>query len=273
MAMISELSHEDVDFLRPYLPPPIQQQRQATEAIGSRPNDHGAAAPSSEQGNDASGSTSSRPFVTLTYAQSVDGMISLAPGTRTVLSGLETKTMTHYLRLKHEAILIGVGTAIADDPSLNCRYPGARFTDQPKPFILDPNQRWDKLNSKVKALADREEGKRPILIHPPPKTDPDTLIATPHDWNDILLNMKKDGIQSVMIEGGATVINSLLMEPELVDSVIVTIAPTWLGRGGVSVSPPATADSNGTRVNAARLENVSWRQFGQDSVMCGRLVP
>jgi 2,5-diamino-6-(ribosylamino)-4(3H)-pyrimidinone 5'-phosphate reductase len=72
-----------------------------------------------------------------------------------------------------------------------------------------------------------------------------------------------------MIEGGAGVINSLLQPEyfEVIDSVIVTIAPVWLGQGGVVVSP-ARSDE---RKAAVRLADVSWKQFGQDVVMCGKI--
>lgn len=62
------------------------------------------------------------PFVTLTYATSLDSRISAAPGVQTIISHPETKTMTHYLRYHHDAILVGVGTILADDPGLNCRW-------------------------------------------------------------------------------------------------------------------------------------------------------
>lgn len=62
------------------------------------------------------------PFVTLTYATSLDSRISAAPGAHSVISHPETQTMTHYLRYHHDAVLVGVGTVLADDPSLNCRW-------------------------------------------------------------------------------------------------------------------------------------------------------
>lgn len=75
-----------------------------------------------------------------------------------------------------------------------------------------------------------------------------------------------------MIEGGATIINDLLSRPDLVDSVIITIAPTFLGEGGVVVSPkPRTED--GSRVNAASLDLPVWKTFGQDVVLCSKLSP
>ena len=73
-----------------------------------------------------------------------------------------------------------------------------------------------------------------------------------------------------MIEGGASIISTFLSTPELVQSVIVTIAPTWLGNGGVMVSPDQRK-KEGVKVNAARLGQTMWRQFGADAVLCGRL--
>lgn len=90
------------------------------------------------------------------------------------------------------------------------------------------------------------------------------------DWKEILQALKSEGLETVMVEGGATVINSLLARPELVDSVIVTIAPTWLGQGGLAACPSAVTQ-DGQRVNAARLADTAWRQFGADAVLCGRL--
>ena len=86
------------------------------------------------------------PHLTLTYAMSLDCKISLARGAQTALSGSRTRAMTHYLRSRHDAILIGVGTAEADDPSLNCRFSadGVNKLDlekQPILVILDPNGR------------------------------------------------------------------------------------------------------------------------------------
>lgn len=91
-------------FLQPYLPPPL---------------------PSPDSYEPVSVTTASPyPHVTLTYAQSLDGAIAAAPGVQTALSGPESKAMTHYLRSQHDGILVGIGTAMADNPSLNCRLDG-----------------------------------------------------------------------------------------------------------------------------------------------------
>ena len=75
-----------------------------------------------------------RPLVTLTYAQSLDGCISARRGQSTTLSAPQSQRMTHTLRARHDAILVGIGTLLADDPRLNVRLvPGA----DPQPVILD----------------------------------------------------------------------------------------------------------------------------------------
>lgn len=278
MSEISELSEEELAFLEPFLP--------GGQSHNFR--DDSAGKQSAEIRDRSLASRHDRlPFVTLTYACSLDGFISLAPGLRTTLSGPETKSMTHYLRLRHDAILVGVGTAVADDPSLNCRYPGIQGSDQPQPVVIDPSARWAVEQSGVLRLAEENKGKVPWIVHragaPASKTlssykvellpvsnDSSESSRDDLDWLQILSVLKQKGIDSVMIEGGAKVVNSLLARPEIVDVVIVTLAPTWLGQGGVHVSPPSVT-TEGKRENAARLSGTVWRQFGADAVLCGRI--
>lgn len=236
-------------------------------------------------------------FVTVTFATSLDSSLSLAPGVRTRLSGPESKAMTHYLRSRHAAILVGVSTVLADDPALNCRIAGAKDS-QPRPIVIDPHLRWTpKPTDKVLETCRRGAGLAPFVItaadHVPEAasrvlkehggkyirvrarpTGPDGRMR--FDWGDVFAALAADdngGLTSVMVEGGGSIINSLL-DPayhELVDSVIVTIAPTWLGQGGVVVSPARVHDQFGSPVAAARLRDVSWHPFGEDVVLCGRL--
>ncbi|QIW98465.1 hypothetical protein AMS68_003983 [Peltaster fructicola] len=187
--------------------------------------------------------------------------------------------MTHFLRLHHDAILVGVGTAVADDPSLSCRYPGVTLDKQPRPVIVDPNLRWSSTEAAVVRLAEGQQGKDPLVVcrqgnvHSVTSSHVEIMALRTDgllDWHTMLRELKTKGINSIMIEGGATILNALLMQPELVDSVIVTVAPTWLGRGGVHVSPEAN-EANGVRQNSARLTDTAWKQFGADAVLCGRL--
>lgn len=211
-------------------------------------------------------------------------MISLGQGLRTTLSGRESKSMTHFLRLHHDAILIGIGTLRADNPSLNCRYPGVTLEQQPRPIVVGSSDMFSEaLASKIGELYFAGKGKSPW--HVVPHNDVSMNHPTPRDshfihlhqtvsdcipWRDILEEMADRGIKSIMIEGGATVINALLQRPSLVDSVIITIAPTFLGKDGVQVSP-AVATPGDEPQNAANLEDVQYCQFGRDMVLCGRL--
>lgn len=246
--------------------------------------------------------SSSRPHLTLTYAVSLDAALSLRPGVQTALSGPQSKAMTHYLRSRHSAILVGVGTAVADDPGLNCRIEGcgggggARSRQQqPRPVVLDPSARWALgRDSKVVRLAREGLGLAPFVVVGPDAEVPAEREAALEAvggryirasysaeegeegrfaWADVLAVLKREGLDSVMVEGGGAVINSLLAAENLplVSSVIVTIAPTWLGKGGVVVSPDRPGGENGT-APAARLVDVKWCPLGEDVVLCGRPV-
>ncbi|KAJ6789302.1 hypothetical protein PWT90_01042 [Aphanocladium album] len=235
-------------------------------------------------------------FVTLTFATSLDSSLSLAPGVRTRLSGPESKAMTHYLRSRHDAILIGVSTMLADDPALNCRIAGAEQL-QPRPIVIDPHLRWTpKPTDKVMETCRRGAGLAPFVITAAASEIPEdsSRVLEEHggkyvqirakpigpsgrmrfDWRDVFTRLAdSEGLASVMVEGGGQIINSLL-DPayhDAVDSVIVTIAPTWLGQGGVVVSPERVHDQSGTPTAAARLCDVSWHPFGDDIVLCGKL--
>lgn len=238
------------------------------------------------------------PHVTLTYATSMDSCLSTAPGLRTSISGPQSKAMTHYLRSRHDAILIGVGTATADDPALNCRlegvggYGGVGWEGQPRPVIIDPAARWLLTpHSKVLSTVQEGKGRGPwVIVAPGFAMDPARLEVlkcyggkylglTDFDkrwrlrWEAILKALAAEGIKSVMIEGGGMVINDLL-QPEhaqFISSVIITTAPKYLGRGGVMVSPQMRHDASGKPQAVAEFKNVSWNPLGEDIVMCGRI--
>ena len=241
------------------------------------------------------------PHVTLTYASSLDSRLSIVPGVRTAISGPETKAMTHYLRSRHDAILIGVRTAIADDPSLNCRllgsggYGGPEAHQQPRPIIIDPHARLHirpEMNLLQAVNAHRARG--PWIVVAPGAVLHPTAVAIlkayggeylmindfqPQqglglNWDGLFQILYKEGIRSLMVEGGGTVISELLRPhyARLVDSVVITIAPNFLGRSGTSVSPDTSFDQHGQPV-ATRLTDVTWQPMGVgDVVFCGKFV-
>lgn len=240
-----------------------------------------------------------KPHLTLTFATSLDSMLAARPGAQTVLSGPQSKAMTHYLRSRHAAILIGVGTALADDPGLNCRLHGAGgYSDpvspasaagdadplrwQPRPVILDPTGRWHiSPDSKLLRLAAAGKARAPWILTGLAHVDDAraellaglggavVAVAVQEEgkgggfaWEDVLAVLAARGVGSVMVEGGAAVINGLLGEGRRwVDGVVVTVAPRWLGRGGVGVCPEGGVGLAGAR----------WVQLGEDVVVCGTL--
>ncbi|TVY87439.1 2,5-diamino-6-ribosylamino-4(3H)-pyrimidinone 5'-phosphate reductase [Lachnellula willkommii] len=240
------------------------------------------------------------PHVTLTYAQSLDGQIALHPGVRTAISGPATKAMTQYLRSRHDAILIGRGTAMADNPGLNTLYSDdgqypVGLDRQPRPIILDPSNQWrEDACEKLFDLAEKRQGRPPWTVNSVDQTgDEERETVTQRvnqdrsrlrsagggviqageytskengvDWEAILSALGATGVRSVMIEGGAAVINDLLRQrnQHWIDSIIVTIAPTYLGEGGVHVAP----FRNQTNHKEFELSNVKWLDYGNDIVM------
>ncbi len=181
------------------------------------------------------------------------------------------------------------------------------LAEQPRPFVLDPGRSWrvgacEKMFGLVEKGVGRapwwvvcedsgvgkEEGVASGDLHQAKKDDErirkirevggDVIEVGKYgsredgvEWEKILRALWDAGIRSVMIEGGATVINDLLRarNQHLVTSVIVTIAPTYLGSGGVVVAPPRSVQDE----NEARLDEVTWIPFGQDVVVAGHLAP
>lgn len=238
------------------------------------------------------------PHVTLSYASSMDSKISLLPGMQTVLSGPEAKLMTHYLRSRHDAILIGVGTVLADNPGLNCRLEGAGGFGglgrmwQPRPVVIDPTGRWP-VHPECRMLRTAVEGKGKapwVVVSPGAQIHPQKLMMLKGyggdflriveynqnwrlRWEAILRALASEGIKSVMIEGGGTVLSELLNPEytEFIDTIIVTVAPTYLGSGGVGVSPNSKRDDEGKPNAALNPRDVSWTPLGQNVIMCGKI--
>lgn len=183
---------------------------------------------------------------------------------------------------------------MVDDPSLNCRlegvggYGGEGLNGQPRPVIIDPAGRWDfSEQRKSFGLARDGRGRGPWIVTSvePGKEKVRVLEACGgrvilmqrkdgqrgFRWDEILQRLQEEGIKSVMIEGGAGVLTSILSRKyaKLVDSVIVTVAPVYLGVGGVVVSPDKPEDGADALLPVTRLEDVSWVPLGEDVVLCG----
>ncbi|GLD95376.1 hypothetical protein PINS_up004020 [Pythium insidiosum] len=230
------------------------------------------------------------PMVTLTYAQSLDGSIAAQRGTPTLLSGSASMTMTHRLRTLHDGILVGIGTILADNPSLNSRLVDG---PSPRPVVLDSALRCP-LDIKLFTLP---TCRPPILLYANDDSDESladrrraleaagaTVIAcasvvsedsgSKHiDVADALIKLRAHGVESVMIEGGAAIIQACLAahasdpSKHLVSRIILTIAPTFIG-GLHAVHRPVVAPGGGP---FPRLRDVSYLQLDEDLIVVGQL--
>jgi GTP cyclohydrolase II len=213
-------------------------------------------------------SRSGRPLVTLTYAQSLDGSIADRPGRPLALSGSQSMALTHSLRASHQAILVGIGTVLADNPRLNVRLVSG---PDPQPVVVDSRLRFP-------PYAHLLKNRRAPLIATTQDADPERQQAleasgarvlrlpSPNGWVDLaalLDNLGARGIDHVMVEGGAQIITSFLVS-RLVDQVVLTIAPLLVD--GLRVVHHLRTSSTG---QFPRLTNLSYQQLGDDLVLRG----
>jgi len=213
-----------------------------------------------------------RPFVTVSYAQSLDGCISAKPGEAIALSGTQSLTLTHQLRAYHEAILVGIGTVFSDNPRLTVRHvPGTN----PRPVVVDSHLR---LPLDCKLIKD--VGRSPLVVTRPGH-DKDrrralekagaeviSLPATAKGQVDlgVMLDQLADmGINSLMVEGGARIITNFLLE-RLANYIVLTVAPVLLG-GLRAVSDLGDRDP----ATFLRLRDLGHKWLGKDLIVWGAL--
>lgn len=178
-----------------------------------------------------------RPFVTLSFAQSLDGCLAQHSGQPTRLSDKESWIVTHRLRSLHDGILIGRGTLLSDDPMLNVRfYDGP----SPRPIVLDTHGESPE-NARV--FCTPVERERTILATAcqknPELADRYPGVKTLHlsrkddriDLHSLLAALYEEGISSLMVEGGGQVLSSFLAEG-LADFVVITVTPRIIGNEG-----------------------------------------
>jgi 3,4-dihydroxy 2-butanone 4-phosphate synthase/GTP cyclohydrolase II len=213
-----------------------------------------------------------RPTVTLSYAQSLDGSITAHRGQPTAISGPDSMTMTHQLRAEHDAILVGVNTIIADDPQLTVRLVDGR---SPQPIILDSCLRTPRSaqllqNGRTPWIATTEQA------DPAHQAELEAagarILRLPANANGqvdlaLLLDcLAQEGIHSLMVEGGAGIITGFL-SAQLVDRVVLTIAPLFIG-GVAAVGRLLSLNGE----PHPRLRNVQYQTLGEDIVISGNVI-
>lgn len=211
-----------------------------------------------------------RPFVIISYAQSLDGSIASRNRRPIHLSGPESSALTHQIRAGCDAILIGIGTLLADDPQLTVRRVEG---SNPQPIILDTCLRTP-LNAKLvkrsdltswiineKNAKDRraqaliKAGAKPVYC----TTAEDGRI----DLHALMEILAKKRVNCIMVEGGAKVITSFI-NSQLVDQFIITVSPRLVG--GLHA-----VDSRETKFKSNfRLGRISYQRLGNDLIIWAR---
>lgn len=205
---------------------------------------------------------SDRPWVVLKLALSLDG--ALADHTRRPgwLTGERSRRAVHRLRAGMDAVAVGVGTALADDPQLTVRS-GAPPRRPPVRVVFDRSARLSPDSALVRSAADVPV----ILCTAEPGSERARVLAAAGvellpaaELPDAMRQLRRRGVHSILVEGGAGIAGALLQH-ELVDRLVIFQAPVILGAGALGAFATAPA---ATAAGARRLRVVTRRRFGDD---------
>ena len=206
----------------------------------------------------------SRPYIVLKYAQTLDGRIATRLGDARWISGEPERRISHALRAACDAVLVGRGTALVDDPQLTVRMvPGA----SPLRVVLDSTLRLptsarvldDEASTVVITTGASSDASRAALRERRVAVLVVDRGAHGVDLPSALAALRHAGVRTLLVEGGARVITSFLAE-KLVDRLVVGIAPTIIGTG-----VDAVGDLDVARVaDSVRLTNRSVHLAGDD---------
>jgi diaminohydroxyphosphoribosylaminopyrimidine deaminase / 5-amino-6-(5-phosphoribosylamino)uracil reductase len=165
------------------------------------------------------------PLVTLKMAMSMDGRFATPPGDSQWISGERSRELVHRWRAEHDAIAVGIGTVLADDPLLTARIPGAR---QPTRVVFDRHARLP-LNSQLLQTLNES----PVIAVVAPETDAAALrdagaeIVVADGIHAALADLGRREITSLFLEGGPT-LAAAFVEAGEVDEARTFVAPVLL---------------------------------------------
>lgn len=216
-----------------------------------------------------------RPYVVMKYAMTIDGKIAAYTGLSKWVTGEEARA--HVQKLRHElsAIMVGVGTVLADDPMLNCRIPGLT---SPVRIICDTHLRTP-LDSKVVQTASEIptiiatccEDERAVLQY----TEKGCRVLNVAksgdlhlDLQDLVSKIGAEGIDSILLEGGGT-LNWSALESGIVNRVMAYVAPKLFG--GSSAKTPVEGRGIPDPQEAVRLRDISVSRLGEDLLIEGKV--
>jgi len=212
-----------------------------------------------------------RPHVTLKLAVSADGKAGLAGRRPATITGDAARARVHLMRARNDAVLTGIGTALADNPQLTCRLPGMA-NRSPVRVVLDGKLRLP-LDSRLVATA----GETPLWIiasdsAPPPREDAlrakSTKVFRPPEMKGrvelsvVLKFLAERGITRLLVEAGP-ILAAAFLQADLVDEAMLLRSPNLLGDDGIDALEglPLRALTHSPRLTLAGTE-----QAGADTL-------
>lgn len=212
--------------------------------------------------------TRGRPHVTLKLAATLDGRLATRAGDSRWVSGPEARAWVHRLRDRVDAVLVGRGTALADDPRLTARLPGGGGRD-PLRVVLDTGLT---LPARLRLFRQRSAARTVVAHASPRRRDLGPRVDLLRcrrgrggvDLADLLGKLAARGVTHLLVEGGGAVAGAFLAAG-LVDRVALVLAPKVLGQG-VGWGPPLAPARMG---DALRLVDLEVERLGDDLLVQG----
>lgn len=219
--------------------------------------------------------TMGRPFVVAKAALTLDGWTATSTGNSRWITGTASRRFVHKLRDRADAVMVGIGTVLADDPLLNTRLNGRKGKD-PIRIILDTNLRmpykagvlscsdssmtWIAVGDDVPKTKLEHYSVEKVLFLPCPKKEGRV------DLEALMNLLGKRSITSVLLEGGSTVMGAMIRE-RLIDKFHIFKAPKLLG-GGDGV-PMAGGSGVRSMEESIGLRDLEIRRFDEDVLFTG----
>ncbi len=216
--------------------------------------------------------TKKRPFITLKYAMTLDGKIATADGDSKWITGEEARTYAHRLRRQHDAVLVGIGTVLADDPELTTRLVQGK---NPVRVVLDSHLRISLmatvLNPAAETIVFADEGADAVkgqALAALPNVEVVRLPAADGRLpaERVVQELAQRGITSVLVEGGSAV-HGAFFDAGLADRVCAFIAPKLIG--GARALTPVGGAGAGLVEAGWQLREVETIALGQDVLLTG----
>ena len=211
------------------------------------------------------------PFVVAKFAMSMDGKIAARSGDSRWISSAASRQEAHRLRAEADAVMVGIGTALADDPRLTARDAPLPARGQPLRVVVDSAGR---LPASAAMLA--EDGTTLVAVASPEAAravegrGAEAIVAPAADGRvdvaRLLAELGARGVMSLLVEGGAA-LHGALFDGGLVDKVVAFVAPVVIG--GAAAPGPVGGAGVERMADALRLRDVTYAATGGDMMVVG----